>query len=141
MVTRFNLLYSSSAVRRMLGLGQSSSVQIREFFRVIWVWVEGQRPTFISKQSFKAHFVAWRKGAAASLATTQDRHRRNIYRVRNVCKGSVYQVQLGSGYLLCSCEDFKNQAQFFGRACCKHGYAVLAQLGHGSLSDYIAASA
>ncbi|HEY9749452.1 MAG TPA: hypothetical protein V6C63_12270 [Allocoleopsis sp.] len=139
MVTAFNLVYSVAAVRRLLGLAHEAQVQIREFFKVIWVWVQGKRPTFISKAVFKAHFVEWRKAAARALAVTQNVFQPSIFSVRNETKNSAYQVQCFSGGLLCKCEDFKNQAQFFGKACCKHIYGVLGHLGFDSLQHYITA--
>jgi hypothetical protein len=41
--------------------------------------------------------------------------------------------------VFCTCDDFNNQLEFWGRGCCKHGYAVLAHLGFGSLRDYMTA--
>lgn len=139
MVTAFNLIYSVAAVRRLLGLAHDVEVQIREFFKVIWVWVPGCRPTFISKAVFKAHFVEWRKAAAHALAVTSNAFQPSVFVVRNETKNSAYQVQCFPGGLLCKCDDFKNQAQFFGKACCKHGYAVLGHLGFDSLQHYISA--
>jgi predicted nucleic acid-binding Zn finger protein len=39
--------------------------------------------------------------------------------------------------VFCECQDYQNQIDLLGRGCCKHGYAVLAQLGMASLSDYL----
>jgi hypothetical protein len=41
--------------------------------------------------------------------------------------------------MYCTCDDFNNQLEFFGRGCCKHGYAVLNSLGCQSLEHYLAA--
>jgi predicted nucleic acid-binding Zn finger protein len=139
MVTAFNILYSTAAVRRLLGLQSSAQVQIREFFKVVWVWVKGQRPTFISKAVFKIHFVEWRKAQARGLKVTERLDRPNAYTVRNECKDSTYIVEARADGVFCGCHDFKNQLEFLGRGCCKHGYAVLNDLGFGSLRDYITA--
>jgi SWIM zinc finger len=139
MITRFNLLYSVAAVRRMLGLADDVAVQIREFFKVIWVWVKGKRPTFISKYAFKVHFVDRRKAAARALTVTPNLFLSHIFTVRNETKATTYKVNVQIGGILCECDDFSNQAQFFGKACCKHAYAVLNHLGFASLADYIAA--
>jgi hypothetical protein len=140
MVSAFNILYSISAVRRMLGIAQGVSIRIQKFFFVIWVHVAGQRPTFISKKAFRQHFVDHRKAAARGLTATRDLFSPHIFRVRNEAKGTLYTIQTFTGGILCDCEDFKNQAQFFGKACCKHAYAVLFQLGHIDLRDYITRS-
>lgn len=133
------LLYSVSAVRRLLGLAAGVSIRIQKFFYVIWVHVAGRRPTFISKSVFKAHFIEHRKAAAKALAVTKDVLQQHIYSVRNESKGTAYQISISSGQPICGCDDFKNQLQFLsGLACCKHAYAVLGHLGYGSLREYLA---
>lgn len=139
MVTASTILYSAAAVRRLLGLGPSVKVQIREFVKVVWVWVKGQRPTFISKKVFKAHFVEWRKAQARGLTVTKRLDAVNLYSVRNEAKNTVYTVEARTNGVFCTCDDLNNQLQFFGKGCCKHGYAVLAHIGFGSLRDYITA--
>ena len=137
MVTQFNLLYSVSAVRRILGLSALVPVEIHEFASVIWVWVKGRRPTFISKAAFKVHFIEHRKAQARALLVTRHLYDQNFFNVRNEAKNSVYTVEAQAKTLLCQCEDYRNQIQFLGQACCKHGYAVLNYLGFSSLRDYI----
>ena len=139
MVTQGNILYSAAAVRRMLGLSKSAQVTIREFFKVVWVWVKGQRPTFISKRLFKQHFAEWRKAQSRALQVTQRLDRTNAYTVRNGSKGTTYPLETRPDGVFCTCDDFNNQLEFWGRGCCKHGYAVLAHLGFGSLRDYMTA--
>lgn len=130
------LVYSAAAVRRMLGLTDDAIVEVREFFKVIWVWVKGSRPRFISKQAFKQHFVDRRK-AEAKVLTVQKAFMPNTFHVLNKKSRTEYTIQCFTGGIICNCEDFRNQSQFFGRACCKHGYAVLELLGFGSLQNYI----
>lgn len=137
MVTATNILYSVSAVRRLLGLGDRIAVKIQEFGWVVWVWVVGKRPTFISKKLFKQQFVDRRKAQAKGLVVTRNTYESCSYSVRNEAKDSVYKVVLGVDEIACECEDYKNQREFFGRGCCKHGYAVLAQIGYSSLRDYL----
>lgn len=139
MVTAFNILYSSSSVRRLLGLGSSTKVELKEFVHVIWVWVKGKRPTFISKRLFKQHFVEWRKSQARGLKVTERLDVANHYTVRNERKNTAYIIEARSNGLFCTCDDLNNQLEFWGKGCCKHGYAVLSHLGFGSLSEYIAA--
>jgi hypothetical protein len=139
MVTAFNLIYSVSAVRRLLGLANDAAVTIRQFAWVVWVWVKGKRPTFISKKVFKLHFVDRRKVAAQALSATQWFDQPNRFTVYNESKESVYVVECSPTTLQCTCDDYSNQIKFIGRGCCKHGYAVLNQLGYSSLSQYIQA--
>lgn len=134
MVTATNILYSSSAVRRILGLDSSVSVRLKVFARSIWVWRQGKRPTFWSKQIFKQHFCEWRKQQAKSLGVCQVRP--DEFVVSNYQKRTAYKVALEGG-ALCACDDFQNQMRFWGKGCCKHGYAVLSVLGYGSLEDYL----
>ena len=139
MVSAFNLVYSVSSVRRLLGVASSVNIRIQKFFYVIWVHVEGQRPTFISKVLFRFHFAEWRKAQARGLTATQWVDQATRFTVRNESKGSAYVVDASPSHLDCTCEDYKNQTQFLGRGCCKHGYAVLHKLGFDSLSNYIEA--
>jgi hypothetical protein len=137
MVTSSNILYSVSAVKRLLGLGDRTLVKIQEFAKVVWVWVKGKRPTFISKKAFKQHFVDRRKAQARGLVVSRNAYQSCSYSVRNEAKDSIYTVVLGAKAIACECEDYRNQTEFFGHGVCKHGYAVLAQLGYSSLKDYI----
>lgn len=139
MVTRENLVFSVSAARRLLSVVQGVSIQIREFFKVVWVWVKGKRPTFVSKQAFKQHFVDRRRAAARALTATQWVDQPRYFTVRNESKSSTYQLEAFRDRIECQCDDYKNQIQFIGRGCCKHGYAVLNRLGFSSLAHYIEA--
>ncbi|MGB6016810.1 MAG: hypothetical protein WBG32_18900 [Nodosilinea sp.] len=139
MVNAFNIIYSAAAARRLLGVSSSAKVEIREFFRVIWVWVKGKRPTFISKAKFRVHFAEWRKAQARNLKVTERLDIANHYTVRNVYKDTAYVVEKRADGVFCTCDDLNNQLDFFGKGCCKHGYAVLNHLGFGSLHEYIQA--
>lgn len=136
MVTSLNLVYSAAAVRRILA-NSFPVVRIEKWWKVCLVVFKGCRPRFVSRAAFLKHFVEWRKAQARALQVTRHVGFSYIFAVRNESKGSVYQVQTFLGGLNCQCEDFQNQAQFFGQACCKHGYAVLSYLGFDSLSGYI----
>jgi len=138
-ITASNILFSAAAVRRLLGLAQSAKIQIQVWAKVVWVWVKGKRPTFISKNLFKSHFVEWRKRQARDLTVTKRLDAANHYTVRNEQKGNTYIVEARADGLFCTCDDFNNQLEFWGRGCCKHGYAVLAHMGFGLLSEYITA--
>ncbi len=105
---------------------------------MIWVHARGQRPTFISKTELKAHFVERRKEEARSLEVTDWLRSPACYTVTNPQSRSKHQVMGHRDRLDCDCEDYRWQQQFFGRGCCKHGYAVLQYLGFDSLRDYVA---
>ncbi|MBD2259809.1 hypothetical protein [Pseudanabaena sp. FACHB-2040] len=137
MATRSTMLYSAAAVRRMLGLSPSTPVQLREFFKVIWVAVKGQRPTFISKAQMKSHFVQHRQAEAAQLQVTDWLRDPGQFTVTNPESQSRHQVSCLRDRLECDCEDYYWQRQAFGRGCCKHGYAVLNYLGFDSLRTYL----
>lgn len=139
MATRSTILYSSAAIRRMFGLRPSVPVQVREFWQVVWVWVQGRRPTFISKANLKAHFVAQRKAAAVDLVVTDWLRDPPRFTVTNPDSGSRHLVESFGESLDCDCEDYLWQQRFFGWGCCKHGYAVLQYLGFDSLRDYLTA--
>jgi len=120
----------------MLGLSPSARVQLREFFNVIWVWVKGQRPTFISKAEMKVHFVEHRKAQAEGLEVTDWLRDPPRFTVTNPESGSRHLVTCLPDRVVCDCEDYHWQLEFFGKGCCKHGYAALAYLGYDSLRDY-----
>jgi len=124
-----------------MGLPASVPVQIREFLNVVWVWVKGHRPTFVSKSDLKAHFVEHRKAEARSLQVTDWLRSPARYTVTNPQTGSQHVVTEQADRLDCNCEDYYWQQQFIGRGCCKHGYAVLQYLGFDSLRSYVAAQA
>lgn len=142
MVTASNLIYSVSAAARILGIfyGQSRIV-IQEWASVVWVWVKGRRPQFISKRVFLQHFADWRKAQARGLKVTQHLFTPTSYTVRNEPKNSTYEVEVIGDRVQCQCEDYRNQEQFFSgqRYACKHSYAVLFHLGFDSLAAYIQA--
>ncbi|MDB9526906.1 SWIM zinc finger family protein [Oscillatoria sp. CS-180] len=139
MATRSTFVYSAAAVRRLMGLPSSVPVQIREFLDVIWVWVKGDRPTFISKTDFKHHFVERRKEDARELEVTDWLRDPPRYTVTNPNSGSQHVVSEYADRLDCDCEDYRWQQQFIGRGCCKHGYAVLQYLGFDSLKTFVEA--
>jgi hypothetical protein len=141
MITSVNqLVFSVSAVRRILGVSSELEIKVRVWSKVLWVCVAGHRPTFISKQALLLHFVEWRKSTSRSMQISQVTIGSDLFTVRNEGKRSMYKVQTYTGGIKCECEDFKNQSRFLGCACCKHCYAVLGHLGFTALSDYIEAS-
>jgi hypothetical protein len=139
MATRSTILYSAAAVRRMLGLSPSTPIQLREFFKVVWVWVKGQRPTFISKAEMKSHFVEHRKAQAQELEVTDWLRDPPRFTITNPETESRHLVSCLPNRVVCDCEDYHWQVHYFSRGCCKHGYAALAYLGYDSLGEYLEA--
>ncbi len=135
MAARSQLLYSAAAIRRLLDLPASASVQIKEFGQVLWVWVKGKRPTFISKADLKQHFVQHRQAEAQNLAVVDWLRTPERYTVKGQ-SGKDYLVTCANTDLSCNCADYQRQISTFGRGCCKHGYAVLHHLGYDSLQAY-----
>jgi hypothetical protein len=138
MATGSTMLYSAAAVRRMLGLRPSAPVQLREFFNVVWVWVKGRRPTFISKAELRSHFVEHRQAEAEALEVADWLDAPPRFTVTNPATGSRHGVNCLPDRVVCDCEDYHWQVYYFSRGCCKHGYAALAYLGYNSLRDYVA---
>jgi hypothetical protein len=135
-ITAFNLVYSIAAVRRMVS-DRFQVVRIEKWWRVVLVVFKGCRPRFMSQQAFKNHFVQWRKLQAQALSVRQFQALR--YVVGNEAKRSAYLVECRSDAIECECDDYKNQIEFLGKGCCKHGYAVLSVLGFDSLQAYVKA--
>ena len=141
MINATNFVYSKAAAARILGIKVYAIALFEIWAYVCFVVVKGQRPTFISKKAFKAHFVDWRIQQSKSLCVAQGSS--VWFRVVNPKKNTAYSVWAFADGLDCECEDYKNQVVIFnnGKACCKHSYAVLAWLGYNRLSDYIEAHA
>jgi hypothetical protein len=135
MINSQNFVFSKSSAARILGVPVHAIARFEIWYKVCFVIVKGKRPTFISKETFKQHFVDWRKSQTRSLCVNQisDNH----WRVINPKKGTAYSILAFQDGLDCQCEDFKNQIMILKKACCKHCYAVLEKLRFNSLADYI----
>ena len=137
MINPRNFVFSQAAAARILGVTKQAIVRFEIWYKVIFVIVEGCRPTFISKNKFKQHFVDWRKeqGKVFSVSRIKDNH----FRVINHKKATMYSVYAFQEGLDCQCYDYQNQVIIFnnGKACCKHCYSVLNSLGFSSLHEYI----
>ena len=140
MINATNFVYSKAATARILKIKIYAIVRFEIWADVCFVQVKGKRPTFISKKVFRQHFADWRIEQSRFLCVAQVN--REHYRVVNPRKNSAYSVYPYADGFDCECEDYRNQIVIFnGKACCKHGYAVLTWLGHNRLSDYISANA
>jgi hypothetical protein len=137
MMTSQNILYSASAIARIFNVATSAVIKFEIWATGVWVYVKGMRPRLVSFKAFKQHFVDRRRSEANSLQVFNS-SMVGGYIVRNPHKDSQYIVTPTRQGIECACGDYKNQVQFFGKGCCKHGYAVLAQLGFSDLRSYIA---
>jgi hypothetical protein len=132
------LVYSRAAAARVLG------VPVEQIRRVeVWPFVVlviphkgfGLRPRFVSKQTFRTHFVEFRRQSARDLLVITQRG--SEFTVLNPANSNQYQVVVGTSGIKCGCEDYHNQLRFLGRGCCKHCYRVLFHLGFQTLKDYV----
>ncbi len=138
MVTAFNIIYSVSALSRILGCAIEQITRFQVWGSVVWACVAGRRPRFFSKKLFLDHFAQWRKAQSEKLEAL-PLNKPGIFRVYNSQSASSYLCKVSVHGSLCGCPDWANQYEFFGKGCCKHLYAALHYLGFSSLSDYLSA--
>jgi hypothetical protein len=131
-----DLLFNLSNAARALNVALKSIKKISVWFKVVWVHIEGHRPTIVSKKLFFSAFIAARK-AAAQGAKVEPVVLAGGVRVTSKNSNQSHFLKTTQKALICDCQDYKAQINQFGRACCKHGYAYLATLGFKSLSDYV----
>ena len=91
----------------------------------------------LDKKTFIDMFVSDRQARSKSLTATKNVSLPTQYTVRNEESGNRYIVQVKPDSIRCECADYHKQMEALGYGCCKHGYAVLGQLGYSSLGDYI----
>jgi hypothetical protein len=130
------LVYTVSAARRILG-EFLAPIQVVKFWRSVWVWVKGRRPRFMSKAAFKNEFVRFRSFAAKTISVTKNLFDSSKFSVRSQSRDRLYELEATNNSITCTCRDFRDQIDAFGRGVCKHGYAVLGVLGFSNLRDYI----
>lgn len=131
-----DLLFNLSNAARALNVALKSIKKISVWFKVVWVQVEGRRPTLVSKKLFFTAFIAVRK-AAAQGAKVEKLPLVGGVRVTSEGSQESHFVKVTKKALICDCQDYKAQIQTFGKGCCKHGYAFLGSLGFSSLSDFV----
>lgn len=137
-----NMIYTMAAAARVLAkeIGDKfKRVEAVRFFskavQVTYRTIHGRCSAFLSGANFKQDFVASRKESAKKLKVNQVNH--TYYKVSNPEKNTAYICSVYPRYITCQCEDYQKQFANFGKACCKHGYAILDYLGFDSLHDYI----
>jgi hypothetical protein len=125
------IIYNLSATRRILGLNLNAQVRIEIWDKVVWVHVKGQRPTFLSKKLYHQHFAQYRREGAKAVKI----HFVNGFKAQGAKE--VYDLDPQDTHIECSCQDYANQRELWGKGCCKHGYALLGMFGYSSLQDYV----
>lgn len=127
-----SLIFTKSAIARILHIKPAQIVEYRVWAFVVWVHVKGQRPTMLSKKAFYGDFVQYRKDGGKALEGRVIKHDRVSYTVQGTQPYSVKAMQA----IVCTCEDYKKQTDLLGGGVCKHGYAVLGVMGLRSLAEY-----
>lgn len=135
--TSNQLLYSKSAIARVLNISLPEIERYQFWKTGVWVKVVGQKPTIVSFKTLKQHFVDFRKNNIDSLIAHQDSQNQSHWQVYNSQSQSCYQLELHSDKITCNCDDYLTQQQLLPKACCKHCYKVLNQIGFSSLQDYL----
>jgi hypothetical protein len=131
-----DILYNLSNASRALGVALKSIKKLAVWWKVVWVYVEGQRPRIVSKKLFFQAFIAARK-AAAQGAKVEPLPLVGGVRVTSKNSNQSHFLKTTQKALICDCQDYQSQVKTFGKGCCKHGYAYLSTLGFKSLSDYV----
>ena len=126
------LLFNASSTRRILGLASNTQVKIEVWDKVIWVWVKGQRPTFVSKKKYYAEFARFRKEGGQQVKV----YFANGYKAEGAKE--TYNLHPQDTFIDCNCMDMQQQKEIWGKGCCKHSYALLGMLGYNSLQEYVA---
>lgn len=139
MITTYNraqsLVFSSAALRRIANVSAALNVKIEVWAFVVWTWVQGKAPRFVSKKEFLQQFVDFRRAGSRLCYVGYESN--GTYNVHS--HGHPYKVTAMAKAVVCACEDYKAQVAVWGQGCCKHGYALLNHLGFDSLKDYIKA--
>jgi len=133
MTNREKLIYSKTAASRMLNC-LPHQVSIEVWDKIILAKAKGRRPKFMSKRAFQQHFVEIRKQKA--LEVTLYQQSATEWLAQSPDSRTYHRIEIANNLIHCTCEDYRNQQQILGNACCKHIYSLLFQNGFNSLRDY-----
>ena len=150
MITAENLIYSKSALSRVLKINPKSIVRFEVWASVVFVIIKGQRPTFVSKKVFKKEFSDFRERNSKSVNIIPHSVSDKLFLAQSEGKAERHQIEIYESFdksvkSRCICNDYKNQLEnrfylkketgaFDPR--CKHQIALETFLG-GNLKDYI----
>ncbi len=117
-------VYSKVATARLLGIAVGLVKKLEVFANAVWVHVQGNRPTFISKTRYQVDFLESRADRSAEIEITPT----GIfsYIAYNLKSGNSYKLySLPGEGLQCECKDFERQ-KWGGKdtPTCKHRIAV-----------------
>ena len=150
MISAENLIYSKSALARVLKINVKSIVRFEVWASVIFVIIKGKRPTFISKKVFKQEFVNFRQSNSKFVSITPHAVSDKLFLAQSEGSKNQYVLEVYETYdglvkSRCECGDYKKQLKnrFYLKKelgtsdpRCKHQIALEAFLG-GNLRDYI----
>jgi hypothetical protein len=131
-----SLVFTKAATARILKVKATDIVSQHIRAKSVWVSIRGMGAIAVSKAVYLDDFTAFRKASGQGLKNFVINLEEETYCVPSE-KGGGYLVEMP--YVSCTCEDYIKQVGALGGGVCKHGYAVLAVLGYGSLADYRAA--
>jgi len=117
MTTREQLVYCKTAASRMLNC-LSHQVSIEVWDKIILAKAKGIRPKFMSKRAFQQHFVEIRKQKALEVNLYQQSATKWL--AQSPDNKTYHNEEMSNNRIHCTCEDYRNQQQILGNACCKH---------------------
>ena len=136
------LLYNFTAAARLLQVEESEIAALTPIPEACLVEFNHQRwQALIPVREFMAQFVSDRRARARANIPTQHVGNGAKWTVYDETSNSRHDVTLAPDAVRCTCPDWHEQSAAFGHSqvCCQHCYCVLAELGYGSLKDYLKA--
>jgi hypothetical protein len=136
------LLYTATATARILQITTDDIETLTAADDGCRVSLQGKAPTIdVPRTEYIRQFVADRQARSQTLTATQNIDNKTVWTVWNESNDNRYTVTVTRDFVHCDCPDWQNQQEAFAqvKVCCKHGYAVLRQLGFGTLKDYLKA--
>ena len=133
MTTKEKLIYSKTAASRMLNC-LPHQVSIEVWDKIVLAKAKGRRPVFVSKKAFQQHFVEIRKQKALDVTLYQQSD--TEWLAQSPDSKTYHNIEITNNRITCTCEDYRNQQQILGNACCKHIYSLIFQNGFNSLRDF-----
>ena len=122
------------AATKIISLAEASKSSVRVTYRVDG---KGKCSTIFKKLDFWIDYQEFRRKGSQELTAQEITPGR--FAVPSSGGRDFYRVTVLEKSIPCSCKDYEQQFRFLKeRAVCKHGYAVLRQLGHDSLEEMIA---
>ncbi|WP_287127521.1 hypothetical protein [Candidatus Cyanaurora vandensis] len=117
-------VFTKTATARILGVAVALVKKLQVLAKTIWVYVQGKRPTFISKTRYKVDYLESRLDRSADIKITPVGG--FSYTAHNLSNGKEYRLWCAPGRgLQCECKDYERQVQG-GKVnpTCKHKLAV-----------------